>query len=51
MAQDIGALLQVPAEQRGIDWLQTSLQSALELELSTLPVYLTARFESAVTLL
>lgn len=35
-------LLQVPAQQRGLDWLKTSLQSAIELELSTIPPYLCA---------
>ncbi|MEH1903744.1 ferritin-like domain-containing protein [Nostoc sp.] len=35
-------LLKVPAEQRELDWLETSLQSAIELELSTIPPYLCA---------
>jgi Ferritin-like len=33
-------LMAVPANSRDISWLQESLQAALELELSTLPVYL-----------
>src|SRR5262252_5681872 len=33
-------LMQVPIEQRGLDWLRQGLQSAVEIELSTLPPYL-----------
>ena len=33
-------MLSVPSEQRDVNWLQTSLQMAIELELSTIPVYL-----------
>ena len=33
-------MLSVPREQRDVDWLQTSLQMAVELELSTIPPYL-----------
>lgn len=33
-------LMQVPADQHDLSWLQSSLQAAIELELSTIPVYL-----------
>ena len=33
-------MLSVPREQRDVNWLQTSLQMAVELELSTIPPYL-----------
>lgn len=33
-------LMRVPADQHDLDWLKESLQAALTLELSTLPVYL-----------
>jgi hypothetical protein len=38
--QSIAELLRVPPREQDLDWLQTSLQSAVELELSTIPVYL-----------
>jgi hypothetical protein len=37
----IAALMQVPAPSRDVAWLKDSLQAAIELELSTLPLYLT----------
>ena len=33
-------LMQVPVEQRGLDWLSQGLQAAVEIELSALPPYL-----------
>ncbi len=36
----MGEMLSVPKEQRDVNWLQASLQIAVELELSTLPPYL-----------
>lgn len=36
--------LHVPAESRDMDWLKTTLQVAIELEHSTLPLYLAAMF-------
>src|SRR5436305_15250394 len=36
----IAELMEVPAEEQDLEWLQTSLQSAIALEFSTLPVYL-----------
>jgi hypothetical protein len=38
--QSIDELLRVPAEEQDLDWLRASLQSAIELEFSTIPVYL-----------
>jgi hypothetical protein len=35
-------LMQVSSQDRDVDWLKTSLQSAVELELSTIPPYLCA---------
>jgi hypothetical protein len=35
-------LMAVPADSRDLSWLQESLQSAIELEFATLPVYLSA---------
>src|SRR4051794_3680134 len=40
MSNTIQLMMAVPAENRDIDWLQKSLQAAIELELSTLPPYL-----------
>jgi Ferritin-like len=36
----IREMLSVPSAQRDVDWLRTSLQMAIELELSTIPPYL-----------
>ena len=36
----IAELMKAPQEQRDLNWLKTALQSAVELELSTLPPYL-----------
>lgn len=38
----VKALLAVAPAARGVDWLRTSLQQAIELEHATLPLYLTA---------
>ncbi len=38
----IDELLNVPRQRHGVAWLKDSLQTAIELELSTLPPYLTA---------
>ncbi|HEV7474182.1 MAG TPA: ferritin-like protein [Pyrinomonadaceae bacterium] len=40
MSKKILDLLEVPAEERGVDWLKESLQSAICLEFATVPVYL-----------
>ncbi|HEX8086924.1 MAG TPA: ferritin-like protein [Solirubrobacteraceae bacterium] len=40
MATSISDLLDVQVEDRDLDWLQTSLQNAIELEFATIPVYL-----------
>ena len=40
MSNKILELMQVPPNLRDTSWLQSSLQSAIELELSTIPVYL-----------
>jgi hypothetical protein len=40
MSKSILELMQVPAEDQDVTWLQQSLQTAIELELSTLPPYL-----------
>ncbi len=40
MSNKIVELMQVPPNLRDTSWLQSSLQSAIELELSTIPVYL-----------
>lgn len=42
MANEIVRLMSVPEENRGLSWLQESLANAVQLELSTLPPYLTA---------
>lgn len=41
-ATQILDLMRRPAEERDLDWLKRSLQAALELELATIPPYLTA---------
>src|SRR5262249_36943662 len=38
--KSIVELMQAPVETRDVEWLQQSLQSAIDLELSTLPPYL-----------
>ncbi len=44
MSNSIAQLMRVPDSGRDVTWLQQSLQVALELELSTLPLYLCAAF-------
>src|ERR1700744_3202406 len=40
MSNKIVELMSIPETQRDLPWLKRSLQSAVELELSTIPVYL-----------
>lgn len=40
MSTKILDLMQVPAEEHGLEWLRQSLQAAIELEFATIPVYL-----------
>src|SRR5271169_5624398 len=44
MNNTIQRLMQVPATSHDTVWLQTALQAAIQLELSTLPPYLSAMF-------